>query len=1451
MSRATSAGKALAIGGGGRDERFNGGVTIDASKMPKSTKSYSEWVTEMTDMHLTQENPTQGQQHYQANKEIYWQAWADWAAKNVAQLSDSLFLFMADQNSWIFKFFPIKINRATRFVQQSIEVHQSMPHIGTRKVPFPKISATVISREAHAVYTGQGFSMDYHFMKTSEGREAWDMMVDAVTANLWSFIIYNALNELTLEPSFYRRANQLYPFDSVPRTVDELFAWEQTNLFIVNKQPQAFHSLIAGAGRVMAQKQINCTGLIVARDDLWFAHGRDPTQCFYDKSGPVSLRARVTAGQEKVIDGVTIYPIPLGSGYVHDSTFSQILQSVIQKGSFVRFPELTQTLQPSEYTSEKRSVRFSSTTRNGMTKYTLLDALSHSPEFYPLDNSLRDTDLMEYGNAFGDEADSDDGEDSGESSDEDFGSGASSGGSARTRRLREKRSNPAGKLNRELLYSLINDKDDIFSRKLRTSLRENDGKNMDRINQFIRYNKNPRLSSKQKLYPIHVFGELAECNVKTKYLAHVNRTMEDAMFMGIDKSAMLKFEKGMRLARELNRSTNSAAIELIARAVDERHIVVACADLSKREKFADDGSLVDSPDSLMCTMVAPTPQGGMPLDVAKLATITGEGVRKIRPFGFGNIAGFMTLIALDDATELDFFNAEDMAVIRDFVDVYKQIVANMRLCCRGHPGLSPSMIPLYHNSPEMTDNTRVLIAAWYTIFSHFITPSMLGVRGNSRAGRAVAQAEAQADVSAARSEAAEADRARYAEVYYILTGDSVPAGAYNTIWRTYGGASPKIADFMRALRRESQEKGKLFEEAFVVRRAERYIDHAVEDMRQKVTEADNGIDRDLRNSALATAVRDLKQLSLTFNLRISEIAKTVRDVKARGAMQQLEEKFMDDVNRYTTNFIRFFEENKKKPADDTDARAQAAHAKRFSASKIDEPFHFVNTTADFSASDAISMANAGLGEAFDKYIEQEVTAIIDASGSAFRTVGRGADTDGRAREVGILSQLTFERLGASGHFHHARLGEISDDGAVLGERHIYNGNAGADHPFEEHDEQMFGGSIFTALPFVHPALPLLERSGDIGASLRERTDLGRVNISTERGPRFRNGTAQNGKVLYDKSIYTKSFYDMLLKDPLLLRYPEFVTHIIANPLVQYDSREVSDFEARYIGTFSMPASLGVAARCLLLTPINLQMLTTMFDHNIAIPLGAMLIRPFETQGCFSAIAVSGEAIGTTYFSGFDNTVAFDPLSQHFTMQAFLWMRAMVAQNDRFLVLPCIRGGAFLGGKGHLFVNNNASQPLNRLPQLVEAISACDGEALGVHSIIAVSDTYNNAIEKQEAHHFDLRNNYRRENFAGRLHHAPRDFVELREDIVYAGAPILNTLFDWNFNDTTPMEDQSFAQQMRGLSRNFHVHEALSEVWDGKKGCGWKQTKSYHPWGATDTENCLDVQQSHSAVVLAN
>jgi len=1138
--------------------------------LPKASTTYSDWLVKQMDATLLQENSAQGAKHYREKKETFWLTFADWAASNPKELKTTLYAFMQDDQNWIFGFFPIKISKATRAIQQSLDIHQELPVIGTRKVPFRNISASVNVREKHAIYTAQGFQMDYHFMKTPDGMAAWDRMVDALTANLWSFVIYQALNEVLFEPSWYRKQNQLYPFTDVPRTVDELFDYEQRKLFILNKKPQAFHELLADSGRIMGQKQQKPSGLIMARDDLWYAHGRDPTQCYYDKSGPISIRSRTSAGNEKTVDGAKIYAVPLASGRLHDDSFSPLLVNRFQTGGFVRMRETTINLPAADYSSEKRSIRFASISKNGMTKYTLLDTLRHVPEFYPIDYQPIRADGS---NAF----DQDERQQGGNESHDDDVYYHNDG----TDRMFDNPSSPAGQINRPLLWHTINNRKDIFERRLRTKLEGNE----EYLNTLVRYNKEIN-NTESKMYPIDMFGEMSECNAKTKYLGHVYRTMEHAIFSDIGPEGVAKFEAGLRLAKILNRPN-----------MKDTKVVIDIGKLGN--SVTGKSSLRTSilKDKTAKTLyVTDTLANGAPVmdSAAFLKNPKEKDSLKwlydvVTPWGLGSYSGFEAIVS---GASLFFDNAV-VETVREFLTVYKQIVSKLLILCPGNSCLSPKLVPDHLNNASMSDFTRTLIVAWNTLFSNAVTPNVT------------------------------------------------------------------------------------------------------------------------KSSFITT-------------------------------------------NQFLTQFT------------------------------------FETPNATFGH--ALIVPDSNIGVPSDAYIAVSFDADLYKS---------------------------------SGDYANANV--------------------------NTEDEKMFGGTLFTALPFVHPNLPLLERSGNIGDSLRKRPEA--IHFSQQRNAvkiPFRATGIKQSEVLdivkeRDNNEYTQAYYEELANSDLYKNFPASIAHMVANPLVKNSHEKVSDFEARLISSHSYSSTLGLAARAVLYSRINLQTLTAWFDNNIALPFGAVLIRPFEDQDCTSAIAVADGPIGTTYFSGMDNHVSFDPSAQHYSVQAFLHCMPVVQANMKYLMLPIVRGGPFNGGKGHLFVNQNAKSCLHEMERVKEYIETNNGEGLGNNSIIATLASYNFAIEKQETHHFDIRNNYRRENFAGRLQNAP-DFVLQKLTLAYPAAPILNAIFDWDHEIPSELiEDQSFSQYMRGRARNYHVHETMCEEWDTVKGSGWVKTKSYHVWDKTEQDNCADVQTSHSSV----
>lgn len=1078
---------------------------LNASVMPKSQQTYSEWILERVAPKVTMENPEQGIKRYNENKEIYWSAYADWAVENVEQMSETLFLFMFDNKNWITEKFPIVLSNATRYVQKIMNINQEMPDIQTRKVPARNISATIYTREAHAAYTSQGFQMDYDVMKTPMGRREFDMKVEAVVANLGVFVMYQSVSAMLYTPSFYITPNQLYAFKDVPRTVDELYnLHERRRMFIINKSEFSFDEIVASADRIFNQKQKKAAGIIMSRDDFWYLQARNPTMNYRDKSGPVALRNRLNAGQQQVIDGIQLYPVPLVCGRLHDPLFTPLLEHPIALGGFVRFPELTHHLAPEEYASDMRNVKMAAISTNCMNLYKLCDVIAHSLEFYPPNDK--------------------------------HGRG--------------------GQINRPLLQDMINVHDDLFNKNMSTTLKGNE----KHMNPLVAYDNDPTYAvytnqGLKRYRVVDMIGEIETCQFSHKNMVPVAQTMLVHMTRHLSKDELNTFERGLVLASELTKLDPSRYHNYI------QTIAAATA-----------ADLVNLGETTI-KMKKPNRFGGPVLDANSLTT---AGVANVRPYGMGTISGFMTVDAFSKHNDA-VFDKKDVAVITQFVRIYKSMVSQLIEACPDNPCLAPSMVPMHHNSHEMSDFTRIMIVAWYTLFMPFVPP--MGVQT---------------------------------------------------------GASPS---------------------------------------------------------------KLIVQLSI-------ETGTTIGRTKYQPASM---------IEKNTSDGLK---------VESMDA----------------EPF------GDFISS------------------------------------------------------------------------------------------------------SLFGGTLFGFLNFVHPQLPVLAKTNaSAKAELQKNINGSLLTLNMNNA----NLAFMSLHVPYDTAhanhMCTRAFYDELMNMKLLKEFPAALLQMLAYPLA-HDTKTPTVFETRMATSALAPRLLGIAMRAVMFCRANVATVKAFTENNIRIPFGAMIIRPFETQICHSAIVVAEGVIGETNFSGYDNTLTFDPLHKHFSIQAFTQVAAVVKDNEKYVFMPAVRGGVFLGGKGHMFVNQGMDEHIAENEELVQAIHTCNGEQLGNKSCIPTLTSYNYAVEKQETRHFDLRNRFHRGDFPGRLEDS-RDFTDTRSTLAYPAAPLLNHVFRWTYDSNAYINRMNFSQMMQGRMRNHIVSETLSHVWSPEGR--WAKTMSYHVWGETEQDGCRDTQQSHASVVKTN
>jgi hypothetical protein len=459
------------------------GVNGDLKVLPLTRPEQIDGIKPSDTVYLASENPEQyGSEHYQANKEVYWMSFIDHSILHPEVLAGYMTLFMQDNNSDIFRIFPLKITDKGRIYQNQIIVEPQLPNIGTRKVPHRNIHFKTSMTSASTVYTGQSFDADYLFMRTADGMAYFDRMFTAVVADIWCMIIYSAMKEFHSVPSYYVDPMQLYSYDEVPVTVDDLFEYERKWYGVLNKGPQAIHNLCAMISRIFERNNSDRVARILTTMDCAnFINVKDQTNLYYDTIGPAAVANRSLGNVIRRLHNIETIGVQLLEGQLHSDNHDTVLKGETVTGGMAGFPERCHTMKACDYRSQYRDMKMSSWTSNKVETYSFRDFMHHCPEFI----AINPVDL---------ERVSDD----------------------------EK-----GGLNRKLLKTLATEAVTTFA-KTRTRL----GGNEEHLHQFLHYRKTRRDGSDDEYdtwTPVFVYGEISECHLSTRALQFPYRTMEHAI----------------------------------------------------------------------------------------------------------------------------------------------------------------------------------------------------------------------------------------------------------------------------------------------------------------------------------------------------------------------------------------------------------------------------------------------------------------------------------------------------------------------------------------------------------------------------------------------------------------------------------------------------------------------------------------------------------------------------------------------------------------------------------------------------------------------------------------------------------------------------------------------------------------------------------------------------------
>ena len=672
-------------------------LPFSVSDLPQAKYSYSEHVFRNQQAIFAQENPMEVKGLYNQDKNIFWSGFIDYALTHPKILSTGYQFFAADENAWIFKFFPIKFEKGAYFMATNITIDNETPGSQTRKVPGREISFRVSSEAKSAEYFIQGFSMDYHRLKLPEGMEEWDNFSRALMSNMWATMIYMALMEFHNKASFYREPSQLFPYTNVPTTMNDYFKAERLTTGIFNKEPQAVHLLSAYMGHIFEQnKGLTMKGWIASRGDGYFSKLMDQSQLFYDKSGNQALANRNDGDNMTTFgDNLPVFTVPLLSSKPQGGIDHNLLEAQRQFGGAFHFYENTLHLKRGKYVSGHRSQENCSWTTNDKDHYKFDDFLRHCVEFIPIKNEYEcNPDWMH--------------DNKEEMNDVHYGS-----------------------INRVLLNDMAfqaspANSDPSTNPFLRTETVR--AGNERGLNVFLKYEGSGTYNREQAeeaasnysrrdqillWRPINVVGEMDEYFCKTRYLGNVYKTMEYAITQGLTGKERLQFKAGMELSENLSKTNPSkGAIDLLNEFS------------SKRMEFSAEYNV---------HYAIPNKWGGMDIVENVLLDDVETNLKRLAENrvweAMSDICGFMTLHELmTKRPEFVKLCGRAGKIIHEFVPVYLKVIANMiRVSTVSNNAcLSPKLIPFFNNNPtEMDDATRSAIVAWKMVFSTFEDPVVM------------------------------------------------------------------------------------------------------------------------------------------------------------------------------------------------------------------------------------------------------------------------------------------------------------------------------------------------------------------------------------------------------------------------------------------------------------------------------------------------------------------------------------------------------------------------------------------------------------------------------------------------------------------------------------------------------------------------------------------------------
>jgi hypothetical protein len=279
-----------------------------------------------------------------------------------------------------------------------------------------------------------------------------------------------------------------------------------------------------------------------------------------------------------------------------------------------------------------------------------------------------------------------------------------------------------------------------------------------------------------------------------------------------------------------------------------------------------------------------------------------------------------------------------------------------------------------------------------------------------------------------------------------------------------------------------------------------------------------------------------------------------------------------------------------------------------------------------------------------------------------------------------------------------------------------------------------------------------------------------------------------------------------------------------------DDEKVSPFMYRFHKSFEYTPELMFAAQVCIWQPNCLQAIDRFAECDIMIPVGGRNLRMRERQlthtMLFMAFGNGLPKLGKFFHSGYDDIISFNADTKDFFIERGHRFGFIILNNKQYIIMPHVRGGAYLGGSDDKYVDQRVLSSAN--VDYAEFFRNMQTEA----SNLAVLGSWNEAIEGKYRLSISAKGYYDRREFVTRLHES-EDFTRERVDPMFSGVFALQQRLkfaQWeNLNDYNNLDKLNYFDLARIRDENFICHQTSVRMYDPVTDT-FVVTRSTHPWG---------------------